>query len=243
MRDPITLSFLVPTRSEASWIVACVQCIRASTYTTGARAEILVCDGGSGDDTVEIARSMGVRVIETSPGRAHQINACAKHAVGDVLVMLHADALCTPGHIEAIMTAHRSGCVGGWFFVEILPELGITSGLGLDVMSRGINWRTRKFRSATGDQAIFVRREVFDQLGGLPEIALLEGCVFAEAMLDAGEVMISPEPVRISGRRWERDGVWTTMLRAWMIRAAYLAGVHPDTLARYWRSTTAPRAR
>jgi len=207
------------------------------------RVEVLVCDGGSRDDTVEIAASMGARIIEAPAGRACQLNEGAKHALGEVLVMLHADALCTPGHVEAIVDAHRAGRVGGWFFVDISPELGTTSGFGLDVMSRGINWRTRKFRSATGDQAIFVRRDVFDELGGLPELALLEGCIFAESLLEAGEVLISPEPVRISGRRWERDGVWTTMLRAWMIRAAYLAGVHPDTLAEHWRPTTTPHPR
>jgi rSAM/selenodomain-associated transferase 2 len=234
------LSILIPTLDEASWVTHSVRSARASLRAAGITGEILVCDGGSRDTTVAQARRHADRVLECSPGRSSQINAGAKVARGEVLVMLHADALLSPGAIEGIVEAIGSGADGGWFQIAILPELRQSGARtcdrqALDWMAWGINLRTRLFRTATADQCIFCRRDVFDSLGGLPDVALMEGNLFARMMRDQVRIAILGPDLRVSGRRWEKNGVFRTMLLMYGIRAAHRVGVSTEVLAKVWR--------
>ncbi len=236
------LSFLIPTVDEEAWIGPSLRALRAGMREIGHRdanfsAEIIVCDGGSSDETVEQARLHGAdRVVIAEAGRARQINAGARQAGGDVLVMLHADSLVGPGAIEAIVEAIDAGHVGGWFQVDILPELQTTAAsTALGCIAWGINLRTRLFHTATSDQGIFCRREVFEAIGGLPEVSLMEGNLFARALRERGSTAILGRELRISGRRWEKNGLFRTILLMYGIRAAHMAGVDPDKLERVWR--------
>jgi glycosyltransferase involved in cell wall biosynthesis len=231
------LSILIPTLDEAGWIRHVVSSVRASASAAGVRTEIIVCDGGSTDETVELARRSGAdSVIQTRrSGRAHQLNAGLSIARGDTIGFLHADALLTPEALSALMDAVGSGHVGGWFEIDILPETGSIIGANLlSAMAWGINLRTRWFRTATADQFIFARREVIEVLGGLPDVPLFEGNRFARSMRDIDDVAVLGPELRISGRRWERNGLLRMLLLMYALRAAERVGAPTQTLHRIW---------
>jgi rSAM/selenodomain-associated transferase 2 len=235
------ITILIPTLDEAAWITHSVRSARASLRAAGVDGEILVCDGGSQDTTVAQARRhadrvLECRVLEWQAGRPAQLNAGAQVARGEVLVMLHADSLLHPGAIRGIVDAVESGADGGWFQIAILPELQhFASTHALDLMAWGINLRTRLFRTATADQCIFCRRETFESVGGIPDVAVMEGNLFARSMRDQVRVAILGADLRISGRRWEKNGVFRTMLLMYGIRAAHRVGMSTEVLARVWR--------
>jgi glycosyltransferase involved in cell wall biosynthesis len=245
------LSILIPTLDEASWITHSVRSARASLQAAEIDGEIVVCDGGSRDNTVAQARRWADRVLDGPPGRAAQLNAAASVATGEVLVMLHADALLDPDAIRGVVDAIESGADGGWFQIEILPELQRLGAVyALRLMAWGINHRTRLFRTATADQCIFCRRMVFDSIGGLPDVVLMEGNLFARSMRtqakrtqakrdqakrDQATIEILGPHLRISGRRWEKNGVFRTMFLMYGIRAGHRAGISTEVLDKVWR--------
>lgn len=231
-----SLSVLIPALDEATWIAHSVRCARASLRAAGVDGEVIVCDGGSQDATVVEASRFADRVVECAPGRPAQLNAGARVAVGDVLVMLHADSLLTPRAVEAMVAAVERGAVGGWFQIDIIPDLQVGHRhLHLGWMAWGINLRTRLFRTATGDQCIFCRRDAFEAIGGVPDVPLMEGNLCARSLRGHGSIEILAPELRISGRRWEKNGVLRTMVFMYGIRAAHRAGVSEDVLARVWR--------
>ena len=193
-------------------------------------AEIVVVDGGSGDSSVAIAGPLCERVIVESRGRARQMNAGAKVARGDTLAFVHADTL-VPASFGGDIAASLSdpAVVGGRFDVEL-----DSSALPYRIIGAMISLRSRLSRTGTGDQAIFVRREVFERLGGFPEIELCEDLEFSRRLRRAGQVACLRSRVITSARRWSRDGVARTVVRMWMIRAMYLVGVSPARLKRMY---------
>ena len=234
--SPIRLSILIPTLDEQAWIGHSVRCARASLRAAGLSGEVIVSDAGSTDATVERARRAGAKILVCErAARSAQINAAAAGATGDILVMLHADSLISPQGLFDMVASVDAGAVGGWFQIEILAEHGSFAGRHLlGWMARGINLRTRIFRTATADQCIFCRREVFERLGGLPDIALMEGNLFARTLRGQGDVAILGPELRISGRRWEQNGLLRTMLLMYGIRAAHRVGMSPERLAAIW---------
>ena len=228
-------SFLVPSFQEEAWIADCIGALRASCRAVDAECEVIVCDGGSLDDTRLIASNLGAKVVVSRRGRALQINRGFEAATGDVIVMLHADCLLTPGVIRAMSEAIRAGVVGGWSQVEVLPERGRSPNL-LRVMAWGINLRTRHFHTATADQAIFADRRAFEEVGGVPELALMEGLEFVRRIQTLGRTATLSAKVRISGRRWERGGVIRTMLKMYAIRIGYASDVEMTELLELWES-------
>lgn len=234
--QPHTVSILIPTLDEQAWIAHAARSARASLHSAGVDGEVIVCDGGSQDATVAEARRFADQVIVCRAGRPNQLNEGVRVARGDILVMMHADSLLTPRAVEAMVGAITRGAVGGWFQIEILPDLQIGHRhLHLGWMAWGINLRTRLFRTATADQCIFCRRDVFEAIGGIPDVALMEGNLCARSLRDHGPVEVLGPELRISGRRWEKNGVLRTMFFMYGIRAAHRAGVSEDVLAWAWR--------
>lgn len=196
-------------------------------------AEIIVVDGGSSDASVAIARPLCNVLISAPRGRAHQMNAGAGRSDGDVLVFVHADTI-VPRTFAADIAAALSdpAVVGGRFDVKL-----DASAVPYRIIGAMISIRSRISRTGTGDQAIFVRRDVFDRLGGFPELELCEDLEFSRRLKRAGRVACLRTFVTTSARRWGRDGVVRTVVRMWMIRAMYLMGVSPARLKRMYSDT------
>jgi rSAM/selenodomain-associated transferase 2 len=225
------ISIIIPVLNESA---AIAQTLAAAQRAIHAEivAEIIVVDGGSQDDTVAIAQSLGVKVIITSPGRAQQMNAGAKAATGDVLLFLHGDTLLPPNFASQIQQALISpGVIAGAFALSINSALP-----ALRWVERSVNWRSRYWQMPYGDQAIFLRAKTFQQMGGFANLPIMEDFELMRQLKQKGAIAIVPDPVITSGRRWERLGVLrTTLINQWVI-LAYFLGVSPDRLARWYRS-------
>jgi rSAM/selenodomain-associated transferase 2 len=173
------------------------------------------------------------RMLDAPRGRARQMNAGARAAHGEVLVFVHADTLVPPTFVSDIKTALTdTDVVGGRFDVE-LDEVSLIARL----LGRLISLRSRIMHSATGDQAIFVRRETFLCLAGFAEIDLCEDVDFARRLKRTGQVACLRSRVVTSARRWRRNGVFRTVLRMWLIKSLFLAGVSPAWLRRHYADT------
>ena len=187
--------------------------------------EVIAVDGGSADDTVRLARPLCDRVVVSARGRALQMNAGARVASHAVLVFLHADTRLPADAVESILEG-LSGARWGRFDIRIdsdRPMLGI--------VACAMNLRSRLTGIATGDQAIFVRRDAF---AGFPEIPLMEDIAFSAAMKRRGRPACLRSRVLTSGRRWEARGVLRTILLMWRLRLLYFLGAAPERLARLY---------
>lgn len=195
--------------------------------------EIIVVDGGSADSTREICASFGVKLLASERGRARQMNLGARHASGEVLLFLHADTYLPLSAFSDIASAlsdpHK---LGGRFDVELEGDHWM-----LGVIGRMISYRSRATKVGTGDQAIFVRREVFEDMGGYTEMPLMEDIAFCRTLKRLGGVACLRSRVTTSARRWEKDGVWRTIFRMWTLKSLYLAGVSPARLKQFYADT------
>jgi rSAM/selenodomain-associated transferase 2 len=192
--------------------------------------ELIIVDGGSSDRTREICSRLDVTVLSSPRGRGLQMNHGARRATGDVLLFLHADTRLPDSSLDDIRVALRNPqCIGGRFDVQLD---GVHWMLG--VIGAMISLRSRMSRVATGDQGIFVQRGVFAELGGYPDIPLMEDVAFSRALKRRGAVACLRSRVITSARRWEKEGIWRTILRMWLLKLLYLVGVSPVRLKRYY---------
>jgi rSAM/selenodomain-associated transferase 2 len=190
--------------------------------------ELIVVDGGSTDHTVEVALQFTPYVFVSRPGRAHQMNIGARHATGDILLFLHADAFLMPGTLNEIQRRIiGDGAVGGAF------DLHVDSGrrlcrMAAQVASRRAHW----LRLPGGEQGIFVWRQVFAALGGFPEIPIMEDIAFARRLRRVGRLTFLPFGLVTSGRHWNANGVLRTLLVNWWTTLLFFLGVSPGRLRR-----------
>jgi rSAM/selenodomain-associated transferase 2 len=211
------LSIVMPVLDEAATIRGALEALQGY--------EVIVADGGSSDGTPDIAAGLCDRVVRAPRGRARQMNAGAAVATGDALLFLHVDTRLPPNADAAVALALRTRAWGR-FDVEIDGRHPL-----LKVVACAMNVRSRLTGIATGDQAIFVRRDAF---AGFPEIALMEDVAFSRAMKRRGPPACLRERVATSGRRWESRGVLRTIFLMWRLRLAYFLGARPDDLARIY---------
>jgi len=220
------LSIVVPALDEAPGIADCLGALQGMR-TRG--HEVIVADGGSRDGTPELARPLADRVIRAPRGRAPQMNAAARQASGSALLFVHADSRLPPGADSAVLTA-LAARTWGRFDVEIEGRHPL-----LRVVARMMNLRSRLTGIATGDQAIFVRRDAFEALGGFAEIPLMEDVELSRRLRRSGRPVCLRERVSTSGRRWESRGVLRTIVLMWRLRLAYFLGADPARLADRYR--------
>ncbi len=219
------ISVIIPALNEATTIAASLRAL-----STLEPQQIIVVDGGSRDRTVEICREFPVEVAASERGRARQMNCGAALANGDVLLFLHADTRLPASAFQDVAQAlNNPKCLGGRFDVDLEGAHWV-----LKIIGALINYRSRMTKVGTGDQAIFVRREVFQRLGGYPDIPLMEDIAFGRALKRVGEVACLHSRVITSARRWENDGIWRTIVKMWMLKFLYLAGVSPARLKQYY---------
>ena len=235
MTDSQSISVIIPVLNEASQIAGTLASALAALNAepNGRKIEVLVADGGSQDQTTEIAAGFdSVRVIACQQAnRGWQMNQGAQAATGDVLLFLHADVTLPEGALAAIGQALTDERVPGGCFQIRFPTSAPAS---LRVVAGGINFRTRLFRTATGDQAIFIRRGVFEEIGGFQILPLMEDIALFNQMKRRGRVAVLDAQVEISPRRWLTHGVWRTVLLMYLLRFGYWLGIHPATLKRFF---------
>lgn len=225
----IRLSVVVPMLNEAAAIAATLEAIRSGAP----ESEIIVVDGGSADSSRARVGPRCDRLIETPRGRARQMNAGAVSAAGYAIAFVHADTTVPRSFgadIEAALGDSR--VVGGRFDIELDDPA-----LVFRMIGKMISLRSRISRTGTGDQAIFVRRAIFERMGGYREIELCEDLDFARRMKRLGRVACVRSRVTTSARRWKVNGIGRTIFRMWLIRLAFLAGVSPARLSRLYPDT------
>ena len=223
----LRLSIIVPVLNEAAGIrtvLAALQPLRAAGH------ELIVADGGSADATPDVARPWVDRLLQVPRGRARQMNAGAAAAGGDVFWFLHADTL-PPRGADWLICQGLEASGRGWGRFDVRLSGGHPL---LRVVERLQNRRSRLTGVATGDQAMFVRRALFESVGGFPDIALMEDVALSRALKRHGPPLCLPDPVVTSSRRWEQRGIVRTVLLMWRLRLAYALGADPRRLARLY---------
>jgi rSAM/selenodomain-associated transferase 2 len=221
------LSIIVPALREAANLARLLPALRAAAPG----AEIIVADAGSDEGTREVAmRVAGVTVLTCERGRARQMNAGARAARGDTLLFLHADTVLPDGFEASITRAlTEPGVVAGRFDVRLdNPRWPFR------MIGSLMNLRSRWSGISTGDQALFVRRDVFEALGGFPDIPLMEDIELTRRLKRRGRQAALRERVTTSARKWEREGVARTIGLMWTLRLLYACGVSPARLHRWY---------
>ncbi len=220
------ISIIIPTRNEA----ACIgPCLKALSALRRRGHEVIVVDGHSTDGTWKQLPGGVDRRLRAGPGRAVQMNAGAAVATGDILLFLHADTRLPRQADALIMDACAAMPAWGRFDVRLS---------GQERVFRLIEWcmnrRSRWTGIATGDQALFVGRELFDKVGGYARIPLMEDVALSSALRRHVRPICVPYTALTSSRRWEEHGVWRTILLMWALRLGYFLGLSPARLARYY---------
>lgn len=220
-----SLSFIIPVLDEASRIAGLLAHLR-ERYP---QAELVVVDGGSSDTTVELARPLCDVLCSADAGRARQMNAGAGASSGDYLLFLHAD---TTPEIDAAALSDALPHSPGWGFSPVRLS-------GRHPAFRVIEWfmnrRSRLTRIATGDQMLFLHRELFAKQGGYADIPLMEDVELCTRLRVNADPVVLPRPVVTSTRRWEGRGIVRTVWLMWRLRLAYHRGASPEALwAQYY---------
>lgn len=232
----MSISFIVPVLNEEAVIVPTLTGLRH--FADALAGEIILVDGGSEDSTLTLAEPFTDKLIQSVQGRALQMNAGAAQAKGEWLFFLHADSQ-LPRHFETIWQEEvlPTRRVWGRFDVRLSGSHPL-----LRLVERMMNLRSRLTGIATGDQAIFVRREVFQQLGGYAQIPLMEDIEISQRLRRKSPPLCLDSPLVTSSRHWEQRGILRTILLMWKLRLLFFAGVSPERLVQqYYRPVGRPR--
>lgn len=219
------LSVIIPTLNEASRIGDTIEQVRRPGI------EIIVADGSSRDGTPKIARRAGAAVIDVPPGRAVQQNTAARQAKGRVLLFLHADTRLPRDFDEQVfeLLLDRKVVLGAFRFRTDWHHRGMR------LIEQAAMIRSRWLKMPYGDQAFFMRRSIFFQVGGFPEVPIAEDLLLAKKMARLGRVDLAPSAAITSGRRWQHLGIWRTTLINYIIAGGCLLGVDPKHLAHLYQ--------
>ncbi|MBI2480451.1 MAG: TIGR04283 family arsenosugar biosynthesis glycosyltransferase [Planctomycetia bacterium] len=220
------VSVIIPALNEAAFITGAAR----SAWKASAD-EVVVVDGGSVDETISVAQAEGCQVVVSAPGRAIQQNAGANRATGDLLLFLHADNRLGPATIEQARELLQDERITFGAYRQHIDA----QGLAYRWLERGNAWRVCWRGTPYGDQAIFMRREFFESLGGFPEVKLMEDLLLMRKAKRHSWPRLLDGPVHVDARRWQRHGVIRQTLRNWTLLAAHQLGCAPDSLANFYR--------
>jgi rSAM/selenodomain-associated transferase 2 len=221
----VSVSVIIPTWNEESCLAETLLLLRQQQPH-----QIIVVDGGSTDATCRIAATAADLLLHSPRGRALQMNLGAGRAKGDVLLYLHADCILETGALEQAQ--------------RVLQAKGIVAGcFRMTVRAPGFLYRTIDFCATArvrltglvyGDQGLFLRRALFEKLGGFPALRLMEDLFFSRQLRRHGRIALASRRIFVSPRRWQRSGILRQTLRNWTLTALAAAGIHPDRLAAFY---------
>jgi rSAM/selenodomain-associated transferase 2 len=228
-KNDMKISVIIPVLNEGEKINEILDSTKSAAADVS--HEIIVVDGDSSGNTIEKIMDAVVIKIAVHRGRASQMNAGAARACGDVLLFLHADTLLPPNAFPKIAAAlSDKRFIGGAFDMGIYNSRWI-----FRAISKAASLKHRMTRVPYGDQAIFILRSYFEDIGGYAGIPLMEDVeLMKRVKRQGGRIMILPEAVATSSRKWENEGIIYTILRNWLIQALYLFGVPAERLAKYY---------
>lgn len=221
------VSIIIPALNEAGLIeesLLCLQPYRQQGH------EVIVVDGGSRDNTVDLARPLCDHVMSSPPGRARQMNAGASRASGDIYLFLHADTRLPGESCNRICQAIQNNHHWGRFDVTFSGRRPL-----LRLIAWSMNWRSRLTGIATGDQGIFVRSDVFNRCDGFADIPLMEDIRLSMTLKSVARPACLACPVTTSSRRWEKHGILRTVMLMWRLRLAFFLGANTSQLARLYQ--------
>jgi rSAM/selenodomain-associated transferase 2 len=220
------ISVVIPTLNEAAELPATIEKLRALPEIL----EIIVVDGGSTDETVKLALSLQCRVVYSPRGRGTQMRAGAQTAFGGAIVFLHADTWVRADFARAIIEALKDSRVvaGGCYKTFRAPSFLMRG-------SRARCWiRFHLLRRFMGDQAMFVRREMLERIGGVPDVPIMEEFELCRALRSHGQFALAGTVVSTSARRFRARGVLRTYVRMWRVTLQYYLGTPPEELRRIY---------
>lgn len=226
MTDPLSISVIIPTLNEARHIKFVLQYL----LELDSGLELIVVDAGSTDQTAVESQDLS-QVIFSAKGRGRQMNAGARIAKGDIFWFLHADCHPHPDAVAAMKQALENKDVVGGGFEYRLDHPGLRFRLAESLSNR----KNRRLKWLFGDMGIFVRRDVFERMAGYREIPLMEDMDFSKRLKQFGEIVILPQRMNTSARRWTEEGYLFNSFRSWALQSAWALGVSPYTLARFYR--------
>ncbi len=217
----VTVSVIIPTLNEEACLAETLAHVR-----THRPHEILVVDGGSTDTTLARAASAD-QVLHGPRGRALQMNVGAARARGDVLLFLHADCSLEEGALDAAEQAlDRPGVVAGCFRMRVRSGEVVYRLIDACATAR-VRWTGLIY----GDQGQFLKKEMFERVGGFPPLRLMEDVFLSKNLRRHGRATVVPRRIFVSPRRWQQQGVIRQTFRNWTLTALAAGGVHPDRLA------------
>lgn len=257
----MTFSIIIPTLNEAVNIERCLLALQP--LRDG--AEVIIVDGGSLDNTVELATPYADKILLSGRGRARQMNQGAQQATGDILLFLHADTALPKQALSLIAHAITPLQPWGRFDIQLCGDLcGVGTYAGcatrrvatafprgawerdkldvwklefsLNMIACMMNWRSRFTGICTGDQVLFVTQSAFIAVGGYHDIALMEDIAFSRALKKLSRPVCLSAKVTSSARRWQQHGIYKTILLMWSLRLRYWLGANPDLLAELYRT-------
>ncbi|MCW9030480.1 MAG: TIGR04283 family arsenosugar biosynthesis glycosyltransferase [Gammaproteobacteria bacterium] len=222
------VSIIIPALNEESSIKNLLQQLQVSRQQGH---EVIVVDGGSEDQTIAVSTLLADKVIQSDPGRAVQMNKGAVQASGDILWFLHADSVISENAIKNIQfNLNEQNKDWGRFNIKL-------SGLHymFRIIEKMINFRSCLSSIATGDQGIFIKRKVFDDVGGYSNIPLMEDIDISKKLRAQSRSVCIKETLTTSSRRWEKNGILSTILLMWRLRFLYWLGISADKLASQYK--------
>lgn len=226
---PRDVSVIIPALNEAERIEAAIE----SVWQAGA-GEIIVCDGGSDDATVKIAQQHRATVVHSPPGRGRQLAKGAEQASGDLLLFLHADNRLGEGCLEQLCRCAPQTATVSLFWGGFRQQIDSQSFM-YRILECGNAARIRFRGMPFGDQAMFVMRGLYDQVGGFPTTALMEDVLLSQALRRRCWPTLINRVIHVDSRRWQQRGVIRQTIRNWGIQLAHSFGVSEDRLAKWYR--------
>jgi rSAM/selenodomain-associated transferase 2 len=223
------VSVIIPIFNE---VLAIQEALARLQWLTEAGHEVVVVDGGSVDESVALAQQGSVRVIRSVKGRARQMNAGARQSSGDLLLFLHIDTMLPRSGFDHLLEYIKEDeDIWGRFDARLSGEHKM-----FRLIETTMNWRSRITGIATGDQAIFISRRLFEHIGGFADIPLMEDVEISRRLKKLNRPICMKDAVTTSSRRWEAEGIYRTIWLMWRLRFSYWMGSDPASLAqKYYR--------
>jgi rSAM/selenodomain-associated transferase 2 len=224
--NPPALSVVIPVLNEAPGLALLCSTLRSQLADTDRSIELIFVDGGSTDGSADVIAAQGFPCLHSGRGRTKQMNLGAAAATANYLLFLHADSELPDAALDSVISALDTQ-PWGRFDVRIGGDAKMFA-----VIAFFMNWRSRLSGIATGDQGIFVRRKAFDAVGGFLDQALMEDIALSAALRKLSAPVCLRSKITTSGRRWQRRGIWRTILLMWHLRLMYWLGASPQSLAK-----------